>query len=349
MSAAVTADRRKRATLAHRAEYAALRGTIGALGALPWDTAVNAGARLGLLGYSPVRIRRDVVTSQVAFAFPDLPRAEVERISREAYASLGRTTVETALLPGLSRQQVLDLVPETHNFECVEAALAEGRGAILVTGHLGNWELGGAYIAARGLPIESIVRRQGNPLFDRYINETRESLGNRIIYDADAVRRVPRALRENRVIAILADQGVRGLASTFVPFFGRMAKTPRGPAVFALRLGTPVIFGAALRRPDGRFSIGFEPVPIEPTGDREADVDRIVAAYTSTLERWVRKYPEQYFWHHRRWKRQPPPSESAQEGAGAAASHGGPDALTKSTGDVSAVADTSPSHGGSDA
>jgi len=159
MSAAVTADRRKRATLAHRAEYAALRGTIGALGALPWDTAVNAGARLGLLGYSPVRIRRDVVTSQVAFAFPDLPRAEVERISREAYASLGRTTVETALLPGLSRQQVLDLVPETHNFECVEAALAEGRGAILVTGHLGNWELGGAYIAARGLPIESIVRR----------------------------------------------------------------------------------------------------------------------------------------------------------------------------------------------
>src|SRR5690606_18508954 len=142
---------------------------------------------------------------------------------------------------------------------------------------------------------------------------------------------------------------VRGLASTFVPFFGRMAKTPRGPAVFALRLGTPVIFGAALRRPDGRFSIGFEPVPIEPTGDREADVDRIVAAYTSTLERWVRKYPEQYFWHHRRWKRQPPPSESAQEAPEAAASHGGPDALTKSTGDVSAVADTSPSHGGSDA
>src|SRR5690606_9856655 len=107
-------------TLAHRAEYAMLRGTIGALGRLEWKTAVSAGARLGLLGYSPVRIRRSVVEQQVAFALPELGPAEVRRISREAYASLGRTTVETALLPTLSRHQVLDLIPEVEGLDMVE-------------------------------------------------------------------------------------------------------------------------------------------------------------------------------------------------------------------------------------
>ena len=128
----------------------------------------------------------------------------------------------------------------------------------------------------------------------------------KLIYDGDAVRRVPRALRNNAVVAFLMDQGTVGLASTWVPFFGRLAKTPRGPAVFALRLQSPVLFLAPLRKPDGRFTLGIEEIPIAESGDRNADVDRIVADYTATLERWVRQVPEQYFWHHRRWKHQQP-------------------------------------------
>jgi KDO2-lipid IV(A) lauroyltransferase len=91
-----------------------------------------------------------------------------------------------------------------------------------------------------------------------------------------------------------------------VPFFGRLAKTPRGPAVFALRLETPIVFGVALRQPSGRYALTFEPVEVQNTGDREADVDRIVTDYTATLEKWVRRAPEQYLWHHRRWKHQRP-------------------------------------------
>jgi KDO2-lipid IV(A) lauroyltransferase len=91
-----------------------------------------------------------------------------------------------------------------------------------------------------------------------------------------------------------------------VPFFGRYAKTPRGPAVFALRLGAPVVFATALRQPNGKYVMYYERVPVQPTGDREADVDRIVMDYTATLERWIRRAPEQYFWHHRRWKHQRP-------------------------------------------
>jgi KDO2-lipid IV(A) lauroyltransferase len=242
----------------------------------------------------------------VRAAFPGLGELEVRRIARASYESLGRTTIETALLPAYSREQVLGMFERVDGWDVVERGMEHGKGILFVSGHLGNWELGGSLVAARGVPLEAVTRRMQNPLFDRYITETRRRIGMSVIHDADAVKRVPRAMRENHAVAFLVDQGAVGLASTWVPFFGRYAKTPRGPAVFALRLDSPVVFGAALRQPSGRYVMHFEEVRVERTGDREADVDAIVAAYTNTLERWIRRAPEQYFWHHRRWKHQRP-------------------------------------------
>jgi len=294
------------ATLTHRVEYYALRGAVAALDRLSISRAAAVGEWLGALGYRPIGVRRAVVERQVRAAFPGLGEADVQRIARESYESLGRTTIETAVLPAFSREQVIAMFSRVDGWDIVERAMAAGRGVLFVTGHLGNWELAGSFMAARGIPIEAVARRMQNPLFDRYLTETRKRIGMSVIHDADAVRRVPRAMRENHAVAFLVDQGAVGLASTWFPFFGRYAKTPRGPAVFALRLGAPVIFGAALRQPDGRYVLGFEEVKVQPTGDREADVDRIVAEYTATLERWIRRAPGQYFWHHRRWKHQRP-------------------------------------------
>ena len=293
-------------SLAHSAEYLALRATVASLTALPWRRSGQLGEWIGRLGYFPLGIRRDVVESQLAMAFPEMSRAEVSRVARASYAHFGRTAIETALLPSLRREEILALVDEGIGLDIIDAALARGKGMILVTGHLGNWELAGAWLAARGYKVAAIVRHMGNPRFDRYLNTTRAALGVRVLYDDEAVRATPRVLREGHLTAFLADQGVRGLASTFVPFFGRLAKTPRGPAVFALRLGTPLVFGKAIRQPDGRYRLTFTPVEVEESGDREADVDAIVARYTAALEAAVRTAPEQYFWHHRRWKRRPP-------------------------------------------
>lgn len=292
-------------TAAHRAEYYALRGVVGALRGLPWAAACGLGARLGAFGYSPAGVRRRVVERQIAAAFPAWPERQVLDTARRAYAHLGRATIETALLPSIGQSGVLDLVDSAEGFELVDDAMARGNGAILITGHLGNWELAGAYVAARGVPMDAIVRTQANPLFDRYINETRSTLGMTVVRDHDAVRRTPRSLKQGRAVAFVADQGVMGLASSYVPFFGRPAKTPRGAAVFAMRYDVPTLFVAALRQPDGRYRVTVERVPVVRTGDRERDVDNIVASYTAVLERWVRTAPEQYFWHHRRWRRQP--------------------------------------------
>jgi KDO2-lipid IV(A) lauroyltransferase len=295
----------KGSPLAHYAEYYGLRGAVALLDRLSLDHAGAVGERIGALGYRPFGVRRDVVERQVRAAFPGLAETEVRRIARASYEHLGRTTIETALLPGYSRDEVLGLFERVEGWDVVERARAGGRGILFVTGHLGNWELAGSYVGAR-IPLEAVARRMQNPLFDRYLTETRQRIGMTVIHDADAVRRVPRAVREGHAVAFLVDQGAAGLASTWVPFFGRYAKTPRGPAVFALRLAAPVVFGTALRQPNGRYAMHFEEVVVEPTGDREADVDRIVAAYTYTLERWIRRAPEQYFWHHRRWKHQRP-------------------------------------------
>jgi KDO2-lipid IV(A) lauroyltransferase len=292
-------------TVAHRLEYAGLRTAVAVLSALRWRRASSLGGALGRLGYSPFGVRRRVVERQIAGAFPEWDAERVATVARGAYDHLGRLAVETALMPSLGQSGVRDLVSRTTGWELLERAIADKRGALLIAGHFGNWELAGAYIAARGIPVDVIVRRMSNPIFDRYLNQTRADLGMTVVYDAEAVRRTTRSLKEGRAIGFLADQGVLNLASTHVPFFGRPAKTPRGPAVFTLRYHVPTLFVAAVREPDGRFHLSIQEVPYEETGDRERDIDGIVASYTRILEGLVRKTPAQYFWQHRRWKHQP--------------------------------------------
>lgn len=293
-------------TLAQRAEFYSLHGIVRALGMLDWETACRMGGRLGAAGYRPLGIRKDVVEKQIAAAFPAMSPGEVRGIARASFEHLGRTAIETALLPRLGDKGVLELADTVEGWEHVERAIAGGKGMVVVAGHHGNWELLAAYIAARGVPFDVIVRGMANPLFDRYINDIRTSLGLTVVHDSEAVKRTPRALRSGRAVGFVADQGVLGLASTYVTFFGRPAKTPRGAAVFALRFNAPVLFVDALRQPNGKYRVIIEPVEVTPTGDRETDVDAIVMRFTELLEKWVRRVPEQYFWQHRRWKRQPP-------------------------------------------
>lgn len=289
----------------HRLEYALLRTFTWLARLVPLGVARRGGAAIGRLGYRPFGIRRNVVERQIAAAFPGLDPAGVERIARGSYGNLGRLAIELTLLPYLENKGLGALFEEEGDFDVIAQAMQEGKGVVACTGHVGNWELAGAYLAIRGVPLDAVARRMANPLVDAYLTRARSRTGMRVIYDSDAVRQVTRGLKEGRVAGLVADQGVLGLASTYVPFFGRPAKTPRGPAVFALRLNAPVVFCAAILQSSGKYRFVAERIPVASTGDRDADVDATVAAFTRALERLVRRYPEQYFWQHRRWKRQP--------------------------------------------
>jgi Kdo2-lipid IVA lauroyltransferase/acyltransferase len=291
-------------TLQHRLEYLAIRAIVGVLRRLPFRIGSRVGELLGVLGYT-LGIRKRVTESQIAFAFPEFTAEQVRAVARESYANLGRTSIEAAIMEHRTPADLIALFERVDGWEHLESARAQGRGLLLVTGHLGNWELGGSYIAARGVPVDAIARHMSNRIFERYLTRVRERFGVRVVFDELAVRTTPRSMRENRVVGFLSDQGVLGLASSFVPFFSRLAKTPRGPAVFALRMKVPMIFVVAVREPSDKYRLIVEAVPLEFTGDREADTVALVADYTARLERWVRAYPGQYFWQHRRWKYQP--------------------------------------------
>lgn len=287
-------------------EYGLLRVISTLARPLSLATASRVGAMVGGLGWRPFAIRADRVYRAVRACFPDFTEARARAVARESYRGLGRIAMEIIWLSRAERSQVAELFVEPAGWEHVESAYARGDGVIIVMGHFGNWELAGAYLAMRGLPVDAVAMHMANPLSDGFLTRTRTRLGLNIVFDEQAVRRIPKALQAGHVVVLVSDQGAKGLAGTFVDFFGRPAKTPRGAAVFALRNRLPVLFVAAVRQPDNRYRFHATPVPIADTGDRERDIDATVQRYTAVLEDYVRRFPEQYFWQHRRWKRQPP-------------------------------------------
>ena len=291
-------------TWMHWVEYALLRAVVALLSPFGIRRASNIGARIGALGYWPLGIRRDVVTRHVAACFPGLDAPDRAALARSSYEHLGRVAMESALMSRLGPESLRALFENVEGWDVIERGRARGRGLVLVAGHLGNWELSGACLAALGVPLAAVAKRQLNPLVDRFVNRTRRRLGMVVVFDDEAVRKLPRLLKDGHGIGLLADQAGLG-AATHVPFFGRPARTPRGPAVFALRFGAPLIYVLAARQPNGRFTLHLEEVPVQSTGNLEADVDATVTRFTAVLEKWVRRYPGQYLWAHRRWKRQP--------------------------------------------
>jgi Kdo2-lipid IVA lauroyltransferase/acyltransferase len=272
---------------------------------MPERAADAFGRNIGRAVYK-MGIRRDVVEENLRFAFPEKKDSWIEGVRRAAYEHLGREATAMMRLSKLDREAVIErTIPQ--GWDQLEGALSEGHGLILVTGHYGNWEIAAASVAARGVPIAAIVRRQGNRLVDERLDELRRKLGVETIYQSQAPSRVPRVLRANGVVGIVGDQDARR-SGIFVPFFGRLASTHRGPALFALRLSAPVLSCIARRLPgkEVRYEVAGERVNVTRTGDLEADVTALTAELAARLERQVRQAPEQYFWFHKRWKTRPP-------------------------------------------
>jgi Kdo2-lipid IVA lauroyltransferase/acyltransferase len=291
--------------LRHVAEYALILFVRGLDRVLGERLMSRLAAGLGRLAYRPLGIRAGVVEAHLRQAFPDRDDAWVRHTARESYAHLGREGLSLLRLSRLGRAQILAATRIRPDLEALSAAASAGTGAVLATGHLGNWEVAGAALAARGLPLDAVAQRQANPYFDRLINRARARLGIRVIPRGGATGKALAALREGRLVALVADQDARK-AGVFVPFLGRPASTHRGAAVLALRSGAPLFMGVMTRQPDGVYEARIQRIPVPTEGDFEERVRAVTAAFTGALEREVRAYPDQYFWHHRRWKTPPP-------------------------------------------
>ena len=285
----------------HAIEALLARGLFAASRALPWPEGTGVGAALGSLT-GALGIRRRVAEENLALAFPERTSAERSAILGAHYREVGRIAAEYARLPELATAPDGKVVAEAHGFENLERM--RGKGVIVMTGHLSNFELFGAHIA-RMNPVDFVVKPLSNPRVESVVADLRRRAGVGSIPLGGGLKQVFRALRAGRWVAMLADQDARR-HGVFVPFFGRPASTPEGPARIALQMGVPIVMGFMRRRADGRHRARIEP-PYLPAGDAsEENVVALTAWHTARLEHAIREAPEHWFWLHRRWKTPPP-------------------------------------------
>lgn len=284
----------------------ALGAALAAARVLPRPLTRGLGAALGRLARDPFALRRAVADQNLAIAFPELaPRARAA-LGRRMYAHFGRMAADILRFAGARPDAFLPLVDDAETRPLLADLLARGRGLILLTGHLGNWELAGAWLSSHGMPAAAVVKPPSSRWAARAAEEARRGLGIETIPMYEARAGVLAALRAGGPVALVADQSpIHG--STWVPFFGRPTKTPEGPGLFAARSGAPVVFGALVAAPGGRYRVVAEVLEEEPRGETREVIQRIAARYRARLEEEVRRSPEQYLWTHRLWRRRPPP------------------------------------------
>lgn len=246
----------------------------------------------------------------IEIAFPELDAVHQNRLMRGCADHFGSMLAEVAWLWRADATAVESLV-EIEGFGYLTDALAGSRGAILATGHLGNWELLNARLAVAGIPITLAVRELDNDRVNDIVTTLRSRFGSQIIMrGVSAGRQLVRALVAGRGVGLLIDQDIPSIPGVFVPFFGRPAWTPSGAAMLALRVGCPIMPGFIHRRPDGSHKIKIEaPLALPSDGSLEDRVRELTAAATAAVEWQVRAWPEQWVWMHRRWRTRPEPSE----------------------------------------
>jgi Kdo2-lipid IVA lauroyltransferase/acyltransferase len=288
-------------------EYAAAWMFLKFLRLLPRPAARRTAALIAAFFF---RIRpsvRRAADFKLQLAFPDWSESERRRAMRAMIRNIGRMAAEFARFPSYSRQN-MERAIVLENFENFAAAEKRGKGVLLLTGHMGAWELAPFAHALFSRPLHFLVRPVENSHVDRLINAYRCLSGNRPIAKNESARAVLRVLREGGVVGILADQNTMPEEAIFVDFFGLPAATTTGIARLARQTGAAVVPAYSYwDRSLGKYRLHYEPeLALTRTGDEQADIYANTALFNRVMEDYIRRFPDQWLWVHKRWKTRPP-------------------------------------------
>jgi Lauroyl/myristoyl acyltransferase len=291
-------------------EYAAARTVLGFLGILPRRAALFFSTGLARLGYFLLGGLRKVGYRNLEIAMPELVQSERGRLVKGSFDSLGRILGEVSQFHKTTPAKLERLI-EFHIDDLLKiyAKLRhEGRGIIITTGHIGNWELFVFAFAAIYEPMSYLARPLDNPLIEEMTVRLRTRFGNRPINKTNSVMMASKILREGGILGILADVNAHPKEGVFVPLFGVPACTSSGAALLAIRTNSVIVPMCAVwdREKQKYFAIHGEIIEPIITGDRKADVTATTARFTAEIEKFVRAYPDQWLWIHKRWKTRPP-------------------------------------------
>jgi KDO2-lipid IV(A) lauroyltransferase len=296
-------------------EYHAVRGALWLAGTLPIEAAQRVGAAIGRFGFDVVRARRSTSIENIETSL-GVARREATQIARASYANWGRCLMEFSAFAHLTKAEMLDLVT-VEGLENFDRVHKEGKGGVLTSGHLGNWELIAATLSALDRPIHGLIGQQSNTRVDDVMNDLRRRQDIPLITKSVALRKVLQVLKAGEFVVMLADQDARK-SGVFVEFLGRPASTVRGPALFAIRSRCPVLPTFVARVGTKHRLIIEAPIYPATTEDEDEQVRDLTQRYTDRLAAHIRERPEEYFWPHRRWKTKTPQVDPEQPLAGSA-------------------------------
>jgi Kdo2-lipid IVA lauroyltransferase/acyltransferase len=292
--------------LRERLESLALRLVAGAVGVLPRSGARVVGAGLGAAAWVLLGRLRRVGMRNLELAFPEKTEQERKEILRGVFRSLGWQVGEFCKMGGYTAEQASKFI-RYDGLEHYLAARAKGKGVLVLTGHLGAWELSSFYHSLMGYPMSLVIRRLDNPLVDEFVNRVRCLHGNRVIHKDEFARGLLSSMHRGETVGILMDTNMTPPQGVFVPYFGVDACTAAGLARVALHSGAAVLPGFLVwEAAEKKYVLRFgEELELIRTGDVARDIVANTALFTATIEAYVRRYPEQWLWVHRRWKTRP--------------------------------------------
>jgi len=289
------------ASSSQRVQALAFRTLEAAVASRSWDRRVALGTTVGRLWHALDGWHRRVARDNVRAAYPEWAAGRAVDLVRANFEHLGITTAEFLGIAGETPDSLLARC-DFQGLEYLEAALAQRRGVLLLTGHVGNWELQSLAGGALGYATYGVARRIKNPLVNDRVLALRERFGARVIPHRNAVRPILKALKTGGVVGFLLDQKASAREGVLSEFFGRPVSTNQGLALLALKSGAPVLSCFA-RRVSGGHRIQVGPaIPPPAEGEREARVCALTRSFDATIEAAVRACPEQWFWVHRRWR-----------------------------------------------
>lgn len=285
-------------------QYVLILLFIKVINVFSFKISLQIGRFIGLLLYLFDARHRNVAINNLMASFPEKNNDEIKRIIKESFKNIGSTVAEMARVFKGGREWV-DGTARFEGRENVEKALKKGKGVLVVTAHIGNWEVG-ALASAMDFRLNFVVRPLDNRFINGLVYKLRTAFNSGVIAKKNAIREILRCLNKNEIVAILMDQNTSREEGVFVDFFGRKACTTPVVALLALRTGAPVIPAFTIREGEGKFKVIIgEEIEVIPTGDNQRDIERYTAIFTVAIESIIRKYPDQWFWLHRRWKTQP--------------------------------------------
>ncbi len=293
-----------------RVEFVFVWLFVHLVGMLPRRAARAVGSAIGGIAFHGLGRLRRVGVVNLRLAFPEMPEAGREKVLRSVYRNLGALLAEFCLMPRYT-PEVASRFIRYEGLENYLAAREQGKGVLVLTGHLGAWELSSFYHSLMGMPMGMVIRRLDNPLVDAFVNRIRCQHGNRVIHKDDFARGLIASMRAGETVGILMDTNMTPPQGVFVPFFDVQACTASGMARIALKTGAAVVPGFLLwEESERQYVLRFgKELEVVHSGDAERDAVTNTAAFTAAIEGMIRQYPEQWLWMHRRWKTRPPGEE----------------------------------------